>query len=595
MYVVARRSASAAPEFIAPAAAAETAAAPPVPLNALGDGESVRVPGSKSGQFYNVQRNGRTFACSCVGWRMIKGKAIELRSCKHIEAYNGEAYENWRLHRTPPPPKPPKQPKQLKTPKAKKSTAAAATAAPAATTDTATSDVSASADTIIAVDATTTGTAIADAIVTKPKPKRATKPNAKPAATASDPDASDTAIAPTTTTDTAPTTIAAAAATDAPATPPKRRGRPRKTPAPATDSTTTTTTTTSTDTASSAAAPIAEAKATKPKAKRATTKVASAKAAKSEEQIESGAAASEVVTAAEGEAPALLLAKTWDGEEDLSGWWVSEKLDGVRAFWNGRALISRLGNRFHAPDWFVAGLPRDVVLDGELFGGRDTFQSVVGIAKTTSDGAARNDDDWKRITFHVFDLPAQTDKPFESRMQSVKQLVSDLSAHNPYIRSVTHTQLPPTADAAAAAVRAELDRVCTAGGEGLMCRRPHSLYEPKRSSTLLKVKRFEDTEAIVIDHVPGNGKYKGLLGALTVQLANGKQFRVGTGLSDADRALNAAPKIGAIITVRYQGTSKSGVPRFPVFAGQRFDVKWAPAAVSATAAAAAGADSTNNK
>src|SRR5688572_1079238 len=66
---------------------------------------------------------------------------------------------------------------------------------------------------------------------------------------------------------------------------------------------------------------------------------------------------------AAGAAPPLLLAHSWDNDRDLGGWWMSEKLDGVRAYWDGRRFISRLGNPYVAPDWFVAGLPA-VPLDG---------------------------------------------------------------------------------------------------------------------------------------------------------------------------------------------------------------------------------------
>src|SRR5258705_13173354 len=78
--------------------------------------------------------------------------------------------------------------------------------------------------------------------------------------------------------------------------------------------------------------------------------------------------------------PPLLLAERWDNAQDLAGWWLSEKLDGVRAYWDGKSLISRLGNRFHAPDWFVEGLP-EIPLDGELWIGRKVFQRMVGIVR----------------------------------------------------------------------------------------------------------------------------------------------------------------------------------------------------------------------
>jgi DNA ligase-1 len=112
-------------------------------------------------------------------------------------------------------------------------------------------------------------------------------------------------------------------------------------------------------------------------------------------------------------------------------------------------------------------------------------------------------------------------------------------------------------------LREELARVEALGGEGLMLRQPGSLYEVGRSFTLLKIKTFHDAEAVVRNHQPGKGKFKGLLGALVVQLPDGTEFSVGTGFSDAERA--APPPVGSLITFRYQELSDGGVPRFPSF------------------------------
>ena len=68
----------------------------------------------------------------------------------------------------------------------------------------------------------------------------------------------------------------------------------------------------------------------------------------------------------------------WESSIDITGWWMSEKLDGVRAYWDGKQFLSRLGNRFHAPPWFVEGF-RPTPLDGELWGGRKLFQRTVSI------------------------------------------------------------------------------------------------------------------------------------------------------------------------------------------------------------------------
>ena len=262
--------------------------------------------------------------------------------------------------------------------------------------------------------------------------------------------------------------------------------------------------------------------------------------------------------AADGEdaaGPALLLAESWDNAADLSGWWMSEKLDGVRAFWDGRQFLSRQGNLFHAPDWFTDGFP-DVPLDGELWIDRKRFQRTVSIVR-------RQDkcDLWKEVKFLVFDAPA-AGGGFEDRVAFVKETLARRKID--FARPHEH-QLCKDLDC----LRAELARVEALGGEGLMLRQPKSKYEPGRSSTLLKVKRFHDAEAIVTGHQDGLGKHKGRLGALLVKLPSGVSFSVGTGFSDRERG--APPPVGATITFRYQELSEAGVPRFPSYVRIRVD------------------------
>ena len=267
----------------------------------------------------------------------------------------------------------------------------------------------------------------------------------------------------------------------------------------------------------------------------------------------------------EGEAdktgPPLLLAERWDNDQDLAGWWMSEKLDGVRAYWDGRNLISRLGNRFHAPDWFLEGLP-DVPLDGELWIGRKAFQRTVGIVRRQDKTEL-----WKEVTFVVFDAPA-LDAPFEDRLAFVRDHAE--RRRPPHFRAHEHDRC-----AGLEHLRAELARVEALGGEGLMMRQPGSRYEVGRSTTLLKVKSFRDAEAQVRGHQPGAGRHKGRLGALLVELPDGTRFSVGTGFSDAERA--APPAIGSVITFRYQELSDGGVPRFPSYVGVRDEVALAGA------------------
>jgi DNA ligase-1 len=266
-------------------------------------------------------------------------------------------------------------------------------------------------------------------------------------------------------------------------------------------------------------------------------------------------------TGADGEeggdaGPPLLLAETWDSAADLAGWWMSEKLDGVRAYWDGKQFLSRLGNQFHAPDWFVAGFPT-VPLDGELWIDRKKFQRTVSIVRRQD-----KSDLWKEVRYLVFDAPA-AEGGFEKRVNFLNDTLGRAKAE--YARAHEH-EVCKDLDC----LRAELARVEALGGEGLMLRQPGSKYEAGRSSTLLKVKSFRDAEAVVIGHQDGAGKHKGRLGALLVRLPNGIEFCVGTGFSDRER--EAPPAVGTTVTFRYQELSDAGVPRFPSYVGERIDV-----------------------
>lgn len=263
------------------------------------------------------------------------------------------------------------------------------------------------------------------------------------------------------------------------------------------------------------------------------------------------------VSRPEGTPPGLLLAHSWENDVDLTGWWMSEKLDGVRAYWDGTRLISRLGNTFLAPQWFLDGLPKEMPLDGELFGGRKKFQRTVSIVRRQDRGEA-----WREIQYVIFDAPAH-EGPFEDRLAAVETLIATRAVA--HLRAHPHERVRDLAH-----VQTELARVEGLGGEGLMMRRAGSRYESGRSSSLLKVKTFKDAEATVTGYSPGEGRHAGRVGALECVLPNGTNFSVGTGLSDAER--ENPPAIGSVITFRYQELSNEGVPRFPSYLGVRDDV-----------------------
>lgn len=253
----------------------------------------------------------------------------------------------------------------------------------------------------------------------------------------------------------------------------------------------------------------------------------------------------------------LLAHKYQDGVTNPTGWWMSEKLDGVRAYWNGKCFYSRLGNAFFAPSWFTQDLPRHMHLDGELFGGRKKFQSTVSIVKTPEHAL------WNKVSYNVFDAPHLEKEPFEKRMKAVKEYFE--KAKPKYAKIVEHEKCTGTDQ-----VDKELKRIIALGGEGLMIRQPGSKYERTRSKTLLKIKKFHDAEAVVVGYEPSKSNHS-LTGALWVKMACGKQFKVGSGLSNKDR--RNPPKKGTIITYKFQEYTNSGTPRFPSYVGIRIDLK----------------------
>jgi DNA ligase-1 len=266
------------------------------------------------------------------------------------------------------------------------------------------------------------------------------------------------------------------------------------------------------------------------------------------------------------ETPPLLLAESWDCVTDPKGWWLSEKLDGVRAYWDGKQFLSRQGNLFHAPDWFLSDLPR-LPLDGELWIGRKKFQRTVSIVRRQD-----KSDLWKELTYVVFDSP-KLDKGFESRLEFVRESLG--GKKSAYAKAHEHILCQGLEH-----LRAELSRLEALGGEGLMLRRAGSRYEGGRSSTLLKVKNFHDQEARVLKYLEGSGRHKGRLGALLVELPSGTTFSVGTGFSDVER--ENPPPVGSMITFRYQELSEGGVPRFPSFVGVRAESKESAAPTQTT-------------
>ena len=253
-------------------------------------------------------------------------------------------------------------------------------------------------------------------------------------------------------------------------------------------------------------------------------------------------------------APALMLAKVYHPGIDLSDYWVSDKYDGLRGYWDGQHLFTRGGERVVAPAWFTAGWP-STPLDGELWAGRGQFAKATSTVRQQTP----NDTAWRGIQFMVFDMPAHGG-PFTDRIAALNSAVAQIG--QPWVVAVLQTRATTHA-----ALQVQMHRVVKAAGEGLMLHRGASLYTAARNDDLLKVKPYEDAEARVVGHQPGQGKYTGMLGALLVEsvasgnaAAPGVRFKIGTGLSDAQR--RSPPPVGSVVTYRYRGLTDAGVPRF---------------------------------
>ncbi|MQM38684.1 DNA ligase [wastewater metagenome] len=256
------------------------------------------------------------------------------------------------------------------------------------------------------------------------------------------------------------------------------------------------------------------------------------------------------VALAEAAPPPLLLANVYEGNADVSQYWVSEKLDGVRGYWDGERLLTRGGYPVNPPDWFTAGWP-ERPMDGELWMGRGRFAAVSGVVRTDEPVDA----EWREVRFMVFDLPAHGG-PFEARVFAMRRMLDDPDI--PWLRPVRQFRVDD-----AAALDERLADIVDKGGEGLMLHRRDAIHETGRSDALLKYKPYRDAEARVVAYTEGEGKYEGMLGALVVERPDGLRFRIGTGFSDAERA--DPPPVGSRITYRYNGLTADGVPRFARF------------------------------
>ena len=256
-------------------------------------------------------------------------------------------------------------------------------------------------------------------------------------------------------------------------------------------------------------------------------------------------------------------------DQNVSGWLASEKLDGVRAYWDGENLLSRQGKRLNAPQSFTKNFPK-FALDGELYAKELKFEEIqASVMDKLPDEKA-----WSRLKFHIFDVP-EASGGLLTRLEILAKFLKNEPNQNLII--IKQIKMRDNAQFLKFA-----EEIIAKGGEGAVVREPNAPYERKRSKNALKFKKFKDAECEVIAVNKGSGKYANFAGSLTCKALGSKGdkekagepkegtiFKIGSGLSDKNR--QDPPKIGSIITYKFQNLTTNGKPRFPIFLRVRED------------------------
>lgn len=251
--------------------------------------------------------------------------------------------------------------------------------------------------------------------------------------------------------------------------------------------------------------------------------------------------------------PRLMLSKTASLhtlKEKPKAYLVSEKLDGIRAYWTGSKLLSRAGKLIPAPAWFTDVLPA-FPIEGELWLDRGKFEKLLSITSRHNP----IDEEWRQVKFMLFDLPS-SNKSFEQRIEQLNRFIKTIDV--PFIKLIPYHSFDSISQ-----IETYFRDTLSQGGEGIMLNLARAHYLPGRQQAVLKIKPYYDAEAVVIDQVAGTGKFKGMMGALLVKDKQGRVFKIGTGFSDKER--RDPPRFGQLVTYKYYGYTAEGKPKFASF------------------------------
>lgn len=244
---------------------------------------------------------------------------------------------------------------------------------------------------------------------------------------------------------------------------------------------------------------------------------------------------------------------------NLINYAVSEKFDGIRALWDGQNMFSKSGKILAIPPCFSdklspLGLKNGDFVEGELwidYGAFDEISSVILRKNPTCT-------DFERVKYLIFNAHLGESSDFLANLSQVKGILDSQNlTQDRCIQVITQHRF---------ATQKELsdffNTVIAKGGEGVIVR---------DSRVAFKLKPQNDAECKIVDYSRGKGRIRGKVGAIICEsladknsgIEKGVIFRIGSGLSDKMR--ENPPKIGTIITYKFSGISKNGIPKHTRF------------------------------